>query len=212
MKAFPKELLSPTERKLFEKLNTPEKIQDYLITLPMNDTDTVQSVRRSIIAEKVHCFEGALFAAAVLWYHGEQPLLLDFRTTSDDVDHVVALFKRDNLWGAISATHHSVLRYRDPIYKSMREIALSYFHEYFLNSGVKTLRKHSTKPFSLLPYGHSWLFDDQELYDIGADLDDAPHTDIAPTNVMKKLRKADLVEREAGELTSKPANKKPFSI
>lgn len=212
MKAFPKELLSPTERRLFEKLNTPEKIQDYLITLPMNDTDSVQSVRRSIIAEKVHCFEGALFAAAVLWYHGAQPLLLDFRTTSDDVDHVVALFKRENLWGAISATHHSVLRYRDPIYKSLREIALSYFHEYFLNSGVKTLRKHSTKPFSLLPYGHSWLFDDQELYDIGADLDDAPHTDIAPINVMKKLRKADLVEREAGELTSKPANKKPFSI
>lgn len=204
MKAFPASLLNPEERRLFEKLHTPEKIQDYLMTLPMNNADSVQSVRRSIAAEKVHCFEGALFAAAVLWYHGEQPLLLDFRTTSDDVDHVVALFKRDNLWGAISATHHSVLRYRDPIYKNMREIALSYFHEYFLNSGVKTMRRHSTKPFSLLTYGHSWLFDDEELYDIGADLDDAPHTDIAPKHALKKLRKADLVEREASELMSKP--------
>ncbi|HRH31272.1 MAG TPA: hypothetical protein PK950_01265 [Candidatus Paceibacterota bacterium] len=199
-KTFPKELLTKDEKKLFAKLNTPEKIQDYIAALPTNNSDTVRSVRRSIAAKQAHCFEGALFAAAVLWYHGHPPLLLDLKTHKHDVDHVVAVFERDGLWGAISATNHSVLRYRDPIYKNMREIALSYFHEYFLNSGVKTLRSHSKKPFSLLPYGHAWLFDEDELYDLGADLDDSPHETIAPANAIKKLRKADKVERDAANL------------
>ncbi len=203
MVPFPKHILTPKEKKLFERLSTPEKIQDYLNTLPFNDTDSVQSIRRSIKAERVHCFEGALFAAALLWYHGHEPLLLDLATSKHDSDHVVALFKRNNLWGALSATHHSVLRYRDPIYKSMREIALSYFHEYFLHSGVKTMHSYSKKPFSLIRYGERWLIDDAELYDIGADLNDAPHELVAPLAILKKLRKADPVEREAGKLLAK---------
>ncbi|MBP6926268.1 MAG: hypothetical protein KBB70_01045 [Candidatus Pacebacteria bacterium] len=201
MKSFPKHLLTPAEKALFKKLNTPEKIQDYIITLPTNNTDSVQSVRRSFNKQKMHCLEGAFFAAAVLWFHGDEPLLLDLRTTSDDLDHVIALFKRDDLWGAISATHHSVLRYRDPIYKNIRELALTYFHEYFLNSGVKTMRAYSKKPFSLLLYGDLWLFDEEELYDIGAALDDAPHEPIAPPKTIRKLRKADKIERIAADLT-----------
>ncbi len=201
MQAFPKHLLTPVEKRLFEKLDTPAKIQSYLNSLPHNHSDTVQSIRRSIKAKNVHCFEGALLAAAILWFHGKTPLLLDLKTTKYDDDHVVTLFKSNGLWGTISSTHHAVLRYRDPIYKNLREVALSYFHEYFLNSGEKTLREYSKKPFSLLSYGHSWLFDDEELYEIGADLDDAPHEKIMPAKVIRNLRRADKIERDGANLT-----------
>ena len=77
---------------------------------------------------KAHCFEGAVFAAAVLAYHGSKPLLMDFATAYDDEDHTVALFRKNGLWGAISKTNHAVLRYRDPVYRTPRELAMSYFH------------------------------------------------------------------------------------
>lgn len=201
MKAFPKHLLTQAELRLFRKYATPEKIQDFLITLPFNNADTVQSVRRSLITGKAHCFEGALIAAALLWFHGHEPLLLDLKTTKDDQDHIVVLFKRNGLWGALSSTHHAVLRYRDPIFKNVRELALSYFHEYFLNSGVKTMRSFSTKPFSLASCQHGWLFNEDELYDLGADIDDAPHTDVAARATIRKLRKSDPIERRAANIT-----------
>jgi hypothetical protein len=200
MKAFPKHLLTKTEKELFDTLSTPQKIQDYLITLPHNHRDSVKSVRRSIKSGRMHCFEGAMFAAAVLWYHGEEPLIFDLMTTNDDQDHVVALFKQDGFWGTISSTQHSILRFRDPVFKNMREIALSYFHEYFLNDGTKTLRSFSKKPFSLLPYGNRWLFDTDELYDIGTDLYDSTHEPIVPKPLLRRLRKADPVERKAASI------------
>ncbi len=99
--------------------------------------------------KKAYCFEGAVLAAAALAYHGRPPLLLDLQTTNDDQDHVLALFKEDGLWGAISKTNNPVLRWRDPVYRSVRELAMSYFHEYFLyKSGEKTLRAYS-KAFDL---------------------------------------------------------------
>ncbi len=193
MKKFPKELLTKSERVVFEKLKTPDLIQKYLDSLPYNKKDTVRSVRRFLKSKDAHCLEGALFASAVLWYHGQMPFLLDLQTTKDDDDHVVALFKENGLWGAISSTQHSVLRYRDPIHKNLRELALTYFHEYFLNSGQKTLRAFSAKPFSLLPYTNDWLFGDDELYEIGANMDDAEHEKIAPDKIIKNLRKADRI-------------------
>lgn len=196
-KVFPKNLLSPEELQLFKKLNTPAKIQDFLKKIPYNEKDTVQSVRRSLLRKKAHCFEGALIASAILWYHGEPPLLLDLRTTIDDDDHVLALYEKNGYWGAISATHHAILRFRDPVYKNLRELAMSYFNEYFLYSGIKTMRGFSKKPFSLLKYGNDWLFSKEELYEIGGDLDDSPHEEIAPPGNMKKLRRADFIERKA---------------
>jgi hypothetical protein len=87
--------------------------------------------------------EGALLAAAILEFHGQKPLLMDLRSASEDLDHVVALFRQFGCWGAISKTNHAVLRYREPIYKTVRELAMSYFHEYFLDNGKKTLRAYS---------------------------------------------------------------------
>ena len=124
-------VLTPAERRLFARLDTPQKIQDYLDTLPVNfepDGDTIMSPRRMLMAKAAHCAEGALFAVAVLMFHGKQAALVDLRARPTDHDHVIAVFKQNGLWGAISKTNHSILRWRDPIYKSVRELAMSYSH------------------------------------------------------------------------------------
>lgn len=200
MRPFPKQLLSKEENTLLQSLTTPSRIQDYLNTLQSNNKDTVQSVRETIKKKQGHCLEGALVAAAALWYHGAPPLLFDLQTTKDDKDHVLALFKRDGYFGAISRTSHSVLRYRDPIYKTLRELALSYFHEYFLDAGEKTLRGFSSAPFHLSTTDTEWLVGGNELYEVGAELDDSKHTPLFPPQFTKRLRKADKLERKAASL------------
>jgi hypothetical protein len=194
--------LNPYETKLFKKLKTPAKVQDFLNSLPSNKElkgETCMSPRDVIKNKTAHCAEGALFAAAVFWYHGRKPLLLDLRTTDNDQDHVVALFQENGMWGAVSKTNHGVLRYREPIYKTVRELAMSYFHEYFLDNGQKTLREFS-KPFSLARFGKSWITTDKSLLYIMDDLDDAPHEKILTKSQVKKLRRADKIEIKAGLL------------
>ena len=110
--------LTKKEWQKLKKLSTPEKIQDFLNSLPFNfekNGETHSSVRYALKRGSVHCFEGALIAAAALWIRGEKPLILDLVTVRPDLDHVVTLFKRGGYWGAISKTNHAVLRYRDPI-------------------------------------------------------------------------------------------------
>jgi hypothetical protein len=188
--------------KTLKKLNTPAKIQDYLNSISFNfekDGETCRSPFEVWKHKKAHCLEGAMFAAAALRTNGKPPLLLDLRSAKKDFDHVVALFKRNGKWGAISKTNHTVLRYREPVYASIRELALSYFHEYFLNDGTKTLESFSTKSFKL-PKNTNWIFADEDLWDIGADLEDAPHTQIATKQERKAFRKADKVEIQAGKI------------
>ncbi len=110
------------------------------------------------------------------------------------MDHVVTLFKCGKQWGAISKTNHAVLRYRDPIYASVRELALSYFHEYFLGTGKKTMRAYS-EPFDVSKYPLSeWLTASEELIDLVNALDDSPHFEIVAPDMVKHLRKADVIE------------------
>lgn len=192
-----------TETKLLNRLNTPQKIQDYLNKLPINfeeDGDTSMSPREVLKNKKAHCMEGAVLAAVALWYHGQKPLLLDLVTTKNDDDHVVALFKQHGYWGAISKTNHAVLRYREPVYKTIRELALSFFHEYFKHTGQKTLRKYSA-PFDLSKIKNkSWLTSGEDLWDINNALDDSRHYPILSTKQIKTLRKAEPIEIEAGKI------------
>ncbi len=195
---------SGDELRTLRKLNTPRKIQDFLETLPYNfDTgrDTLRSPRRVLRERAAHCIEGALLAAAALWVNGARPLLLDVRSIPDDLDHVVALYRRHGHWGAISKTNHAVLRYREPVYRTVRELAMSYFHEYFLDDGRKTMRDYS-EPFDLIRRcGTSWLTSADDLWDVGADLDSSPHRSILSTAQKKELRRADRIEISAGKLT-----------
>ena len=193
-----KKVLSPQESKLFKRLNTAQKIQDYLDSLPINfeaEGDTIYSPRQVMREKKAHCLEGALFAAAVLAFHGHKPLLLDLQTLPYDDDHVVTLFEQHGHWGAISKTNHSILRWRDPVYQTPRELAMSFFHEYFMNDGVKTLRAFS-KPFDLTQYPpETWVIAEGGLEHLAEDLDDSPHEpSVPPALSRRKLRKTSGVE------------------
>jgi len=124
------------------RLNTPEKIQTYLDAIPHNfeiGGETCLSVREVLRQRRALCIEGAMVAATALWINGEPPLILDLKATRD-YDHIVTLFRRHGCWGAMSKTNGPFLRWRDPVYRSLRELVLSYFHEYNNRRHQKTLR------------------------------------------------------------------------
>ncbi|MBA3732967.1 hypothetical protein H0W91_01165 [Patescibacteria group bacterium] len=193
------------ESKLFQRLNTPEKIQDYLNLLPFNfekKKETCMSPRLVLSNKTAHCMEGAMFAAAVLEFHAREPWILDLRSEKDpyDYDHVVAIFKEDGFYGAISKTNHNVLRYREPIYKSVRELVMSYFHEYFLDNGRKTLREYS----ELLDLNYfnkiNWRTSEKDLFSIPKHLDKIKHHPILSKKQINNLRKVDRIEVKAGNI------------
>lgn len=195
--------LNAKEKAVFQRLRTPIHIQNFLDSMPVNwekKGETCMSPRRVLRAHKMHCMEGAMFAAAALWLHGEKPLLLDLRAKGDD-DHVVALYKRNGYWGALSKTNHASLRFRDPIYTTIREIALSYFHEYFSDvTGKKVLREYSARPFDLACFGTYWMTSEDDLFEIPTAVDTARHVQIVPRTNVRFLRNADSMERKAGKL------------
>lgn len=191
------------ELKLFQKLNTPKKIQDFINAIPANfeiTGETSLSPRQVLKQNRAHCIEGAVLAAVILWYHGQKPLLLDLIPTKIDDDHVLAVFKQNGCYGAISKTNHAVLRYREPVYKTFRELVMSFFHEYFLNDGKKTLRSYSD-PFDLSKIkDKTWLTCEESIWDINNALTDSKHYKILTQSQIKNLRLADPVEIEAGKL------------
>ena len=196
--------LSKEELKTLKPLSTPHKIQDFLDSLPYNyekEEETCNSPRVALRNNKAHCIEGAYIAATALWVHGYEPLLLDLKSEKMDDDHVVTLYKKNGYWGAISKTNHAVLRFRDPIYKTVRELALSYFHEYFmLSTGKKTLAGYS-KPFSLKRYKEKWITEEEGLWQIAADLDDSKHFPFVPKPNKRFIRDATPFERTAIQTT-----------
>lgn len=195
--------LDVQETLLFRRLDTPARIQDYLNSIPSNpepDGDTCRSPRFVIRTNTAHCIEGAMFAAAVLWYHGRRPLLLDLKANDHDADHVVALFKEEGRWGAISKVNHGVLRYREPVYRDLRELAMSYFHEYFNNdTGKKTLRSFS-QAFDLSRFGAAWITAEGDLWEIANSLDESRHEKLLTRGMISRLRKAEPIEIELGKI------------
>lgn len=143
--------------------------------------------------------EGALVAALALWMHGHRPLLMDLKTTRDDVDHIVALFKQGKYWGGITKTNHAVLRYREPIYRDIRELAISFFHEYSLPDGRKTLRSYS-EPYDLRSYSEDWIMNEEPLWDLERAVDDSRHIKLVDRRQIARLRRADNIELRAGEI------------
>lgn len=197
-----KEKYTKKERSLFKRLNTPAKIQDYINKIPFNFNEregSCLSPRSVLTKKKADCIEGALFASAVLEFHGFLPLVVDLRSTIKpyDYDHVIAVYKKDGFWGAISKTNHSVLRYREPIYRDIRELVMSYFHEYYLDNGKKTLREYSI-PFDLNYFNKiNWRTSEKDLSSIMTKLDKIRHHKILTKKQEKNLRKADRIEIES---------------
>jgi len=201
-------MFSDEELKLIKKFNTPSKIQEFINGLKTNfeeKGETCQSPRQVLKSGKAHCMEGAMLAAAMLRVHGFKPLLVDLETTYDDYDHVLAVFKKHGYWGAITKTNHAVLRYREPVYRTIRELVMSYFHEYFLNSsGKKTLRKYSN-PIDLSKLDKfNWMTSEEGVWFVPNHLCKVKHFPIMSRKQIKGLRKADKVEIEAGKLVDEP--------
>jgi len=145
-----------------------------------------------------HCIEAAFIAAAALLLYGRPALLMDFQAEGDD-DHMVALFRHGRHWGAISKSNSIWLRWRDPIYASPRELAMSYFHEY-VNGARKTLRRVS-KPFDIGAYDPAcWLTAEDQCWDMAAEIDAAPHVPLVNAPQAKRLRHRETFEVETGTL------------
>jgi len=196
------------EKILLKKLNTPARVQDFLNSLRFNfekparrggSGETLRSPLFVLRNKEAHCFEGALLGAHILSQHGFTPYLMHLKTTKGDFDHVVTPFKINGLWGSLSKTNHAVLRYREPVYKNIRELAMSYFHEYFLNNGTKTLRQYS-KLLNLNTFEKNWEVEEGNLWGIDEELDKIKHYNIFPRGTLGKLRKADKIEIQAGKI------------
>src|SRR5688500_5060662 len=194
---------TPQELRVLKRLDTPRKVQDFLDAMPMNfepHGDTCMSPRRVLREKRAHCLEGAMLAAAALRLQGRPPLVLDLEATDDDHDHVVALFKERGRWGAISKTNHAVLRWREPVYHTVRELAMTYFHEYFLNDGRKTMRAFSG-PVDLSRFDRrGWMTADEDLWDIERHLYEVRHTQVLSPGQVRRLRPADPIEIRAGKI------------
>ena len=195
--------LTRSEFAVLRRLATPQKIQTFLNAIPINHElggETIHSVRSVLRHRRAHCIEGAMFAACALWVHGEPPLVMHLDCSISDYPHVVALFRRGVHWGAISKTNGAVLRYRDPIYRSLRELALSYFHEYSDRRGQKTLRSYSAA-FDLRRIDpRLWVAngnDCQEVEDLLAGL---RHHRLISVRQERVLARRDPFERRASKL------------
>ncbi len=195
--------LSKDEVRLLQKLSTPKKIQDYLDALPINfeqHGETHYSPRMVVQKGTAHCIEAACFAAAALWFHGERPLIMDLHSARGDDDHVVALYRFNKHWGAISKSNHATIRWRDPVYRSLRELALSYFHEWFPErTGIRTLRAYSDA-LDLRRFGTDWITSRRHLWWLDRELNNARHHQVAPAANLRQVRRADPMEIMAGSL------------
>lgn len=195
------------EFRILESLKTPEDIQTFLEDIPFNhelDGETCMSPLRVLQEGRAHCIEGALLACVALMIHGEKPFIMNLKVKESDYDHIVTVFKRSGRYGAISKTNHSVLRYRDPVYTSVRELAMSYFHEYFLvTSGEKTMLGY-TDLINVKRFGSRWMTRGDDLWDIAEVIFDMPCNQIAQRSHMNELRRATECERDGADIPEWP--------
>ena len=209
--------LTRSDDRVLRRLTTPSKIQDFLNTLPFNfcnDGDTCYSPHTVIQKRTAHCAEGAIFAALALRRHGYPPLVLDMEATTKDADHMIAVFRGKHGWGAISKTNHAVLRFRDPIYTTIRELVMSYFHEYTDDDGRKSLRTYS-RPLDLSRFDQrGWMTSSESVLYLVEHLMYTPHINILSPGQSRTLRKADPIEQRMADVVEwkrSPLSSRPRS-
>lgn len=190
--------LTPKEMAIFARLSSPGKIQDFVTGMPSNsepDGDTCYSVRVALRRNCCHCIEGAFIAACALMLHGMPALLMDFQAEGDD-DHVLALVRQGQFWGAISKSNSIWLRWRDPVYRSPRELAMSYFHEYIL--GPKKSLRRVSRPFDIGAYRHEdWITSEEDCWNMAGEIDRAPHVAVVSARQARRLKLRDRFETYA---------------
>ena len=179
-----------SELRKLRALKTPSGIQRFLDDLPYHLAGTAWSPRKVLREKTAHCLEGAIFAAAALRVLGFPPLILDLEA-DQDTDHVLAVFKLRGHWGAIAKSNFSGCRYREPVYRTLRELALSYFNIYFNLRGKRTLRRFS-KPVNLARFDdRNWMTSEKEIWFIAEYLCDIPHQPLLKRGLEKHLTRVD---------------------
>jgi len=189
--------LSPRDLRTLRSLKTPARIQRFLDALPYQYANTACSPTRALRERKGHCLEGALLAAAALRVNGHPPLLMDLEAIHDD-DHVIALYRERGLWGGIAKSNFAGLRFRAPIYRTLRELALSYFESYYNMRGERTLRAYSS-PVNLTRLdSQHWMTSEQNVWCVPDLLIAARHYPLFPANVTRALPRLDRRSFQAG--------------
>lgn len=193
--------LTREEHSIFRRLKRPEGIQRFLDDeIGYNkerDGETCRSPRHVLRHELAHCAEGTYLAAAALRVLGYPPLILDLVAVRDD-DHLLAVFKEHGRWGAIGKSNYSGLRFREPVYLTVRELCMSYYPHYYNLKGELTLREFS-RPVNLSRFDRNhWMTSDTDLFYIGEYLNTLPHTEILTPAMSRKRRKLDRRLYDAG--------------
>lgn len=193
------------ELALFRRLSTPQKIQQFLDDEvgynKEKDGETCRSPRRVLRDRLAHCAEGAYFAAAALRFLGHPPLIVDLMAVRDD-DHLLAVFKQDGCWGAIAKSNYSGLRFREPVYRTVRELAMSYFAHYYNLKGELTLREFS-RPVNLSRFDRkNWMIAEEDLFWLGDYFYTVPHSQVMTTAMTRRRRMLDRRLFDAGVVGS----------
>jgi hypothetical protein len=186
---------------VLKRLSSPEKIQyflDYDIAYNKEEEgESCRSPRRVLRDRLAHCAEGAFFAAAALRVIGQEPLIVDLEAVRDD-DHLLAVFKEDGHWGAIGKSNYAGLRFREPVYRTIRELIMSYFDHYYNPRGEKTLRGFS-RPVNLKRFDRTgWMTREDDLWDICEYFCIIPHSRVMTLQMERKRRRMDRRLYEAG--------------
>ncbi len=186
-----------SELSVLRRLSSPARVQAYLDGLVYRAEDDPGCPRRVLAERKANCYDGAIFAAAALRLAGRPPLLLDMRAVRDD-DHVLAVFRQNDRFGAVAKSNFVGLRFRDPVYRTLRELVVSYFEDYFNAEGEKTLRSWSGL-LDLRRFDHlNWLFSDEPLQYISDRLDSLHHHRLLTARMERDLVRVDPRSLEAG--------------
>lgn len=192
--------LTRSETAQLRRLNTPEKVQAYLDGIDYNlepDGESLRSPRRVLRDRTAHCAEGALLAAAAFRVNGRPPLVVDLEAVRDD-DHVLAVYRDKSLWGSVAISKFAGLRYRSPVYRTIRDLVMSYFDHYYNWEGERSLRAFS-RPVSLARFDRiSWMTAEDDLWDINDHLVSVPHTRLLPWGTTPRLARLDRRTYEAG--------------
>jgi hypothetical protein len=187
------------ELTIFQEITSPVKIQDFLDNIPYSADPIYRSPRSVMRDQKAHCFDGALFAACGLRQLGFPPLIVDMRAVRDD-DHIIAIYQRNGYLGAIAKSNFVGLRFREPIFRNLRELILSYFEDYYNTEGEKTLRAYSI-PLDLHHFDeHQWMTSDEYLDLIADRLDKIRHYPLLTPAMEADLNLVDRRRYEAGML------------
>jgi hypothetical protein len=174
------------EKEFLNRFNDPWSIQVFLDSIDYNPSYECRSPRWVIRKRSAHCFEGALFAAAVLDFLGYKPLIVDMKAFNDD-DHVISVFREDGYWGAVAKSNFTSLRFREPVYRSLRELIMSYFDFFFNLNGDKSLRSYSL-PFDLTLFNkRNWATTDEDLEYVGDKIESLYHFPVVSEKMIKKL-------------------------